>query len=175
MPVFLKYAVIVLLFFLCAILQVSLLPYVSITGAVPNLLFIVFFAALFFQKKQDVTFGFTMAVVAGFLLDIITPLRFGVSIVILLAVYFIYRGLIRFFQEADANTLIWYFLGIFLALFLVYYALLYVASKLIASPIQTGASTVGVLAYSLVLAAVIFFVWQTFFGKRPEDNQLKLL
>jgi len=171
----LKYTTTVLLFFLCAITQVSLLPYVSIMGVAPNLLFVVFFATLFFQKKQDIVFSFFVVTLAGFLLDMITPLPFGVSIVMLLMMYGMYRWLTRFLREADANIMLWYYLATFLGLFFAYDILLYLASRLVGSPVSLGASTLIALAYSVVLAAAVFFVCQQLFGKAAENNQLKLL
>ncbi len=158
----LKYPVLIVMFILGAIVQSSLWPYFAIAGVVPNLIFVLFFLIIFFEKKQEYILGFFMALLAGVLLDITMSLNFGVSIVSLLVIYIVYKMVSRFLKEAQGKNLVFYFAMVFSVAFLGYQAV-------------AGASTIPGLAYSLVVAIAIFYLYKNFGAKKSDDNQLKLL
>lgn len=157
-----KYPIFIIALILAAIVQSSFWPYLAIAKTVPNLIFIVFFIIIFFEKNSEYMLGFFMALLAGFLLDIILSLNFGISIASLLVIYIVYKIVSRFLKEAQGKSLTLYFAGMFSVAFLVYHVI-------------AGTPTIYGLLYSLAMAMIGFYFYKTFFYKNREDNQLKLL
>src|SRR3989344_8367651 len=160
-----KQIIIVALFFLFTLLQASFLPYFNILGAVPNLVFIMFFTIAFFENKHSYALGFFTAVVAGFFLDMILPFFFGISILSLIAIYFLAKLAGHFLREGEDKYPMKYFIPMFSVAFVAYYAALYVLSSFAKVQSDFGVVTGISLGYSLVFALIGFFVYKTLFKK----------
>ena len=76
-----KYTITTILFFVLSLIQSSFLPFFSIVGQIPNLVFILFYVILFFDNRGE---SFFWAILVGFLLDVFMPSYFGISIISLL-------------------------------------------------------------------------------------------
>src|SRR3989344_7230957 len=100
-----KYPIIVLLFLVATLLQTSFLPYFSVMGNILNLVFILFFILIFFtclqktKKSHTDDNGIFISIIAGFILDALSPFYFGVSIVALLIIYFGIKTVFYFLKE----------------------------------------------------------------------------
>jgi rod shape-determining protein MreD len=71
---------------LVTIIQITLIPKLSIWQAIPNLLLIIVLAqAILLYEKE----GIWWAMIGGILLDLILPLRFGVWTISLLIIFFV--------------------------------------------------------------------------------------
>lgn len=172
-----KYPFTIVLFFLFVILQTSFLTYFDIIGAVPNIVFILFFILVFFEDKNQYDFGFWTAVVAGFFLDVFLPSYFGISIISLLIVYFLVKISIQFLKEWASKFPIFYFIPIFLGCFFVHNAFLQLSSWLFGFPFHniSGIKVLIAGTYNLVIASGGFYIYKKLVRKNNDENQLKLL
>ena len=148
-----KYPIIILSFFIAALLQVSFVSYFNIMGLVPNLIFILFFILFFFSKKEE---SFFISLIAGFFLDIISPSYllfsrqiFGISVIALSLVYFFQKLIIYFFKKDDSKYLIFYFLPLFSLNFILYNAILYLFSIIFGFGFNIGVNLIISLIYNL--------------------------
>ncbi len=170
-----KFVVFFLTCFICAVLQASFLPYFSIWGAVPNLIFIAFFLSLFFLHKKELWQGFFLAISAGFFMDVIYLNRFGISMVALLVIYFLHTLILSFFQESRGRNLIFNFMVEFSVLFLAYQSIIYIFSKVFVFSFEISTSVLISLVYSLCFATMGFYICQKLFYQSENSSQLKLL
>ena len=166
---------IALLFFILAIIQASFFPYFAIMGAVPNVVFALFFILIFFEEKQEYSVGFFTAILAGFFMDVFLPFYFGVSMIILLSIYFLQKLVVGFLKEGQDKYPILYFIPTFSACFILYYAAWYLVSLFSSIKLNFGFITLVSLAYTLVFACIGFYLYKKFFYKKDEGKQLKLL
>ena len=169
-----KYVIIAMLFFIFSWLQASFLPYFSVLGAIPNLIFILFFIIVFFEQSSGRAVPITTAIIAGIISDLFLPSPFGVSIAAFLVIYFLYRIISHFLRSGQSDHLVFYFIGMFSVLFVAYHALLYLAGMLFPVEASLGATTFISLVYSLAFGLAGFYVGKALFAK-SFDNQLKLL
>ncbi len=170
-----KYVILFLTCFLFAILQISFLPYFSIFGSAPNLIFSLFFLVIFFLQNKEYMQGFFMAIVAGFFMDVTLPGKFGISIISFLIIYFLHKAIIHFFQSSQTKNLIFYFTTEFIGLFLVFQFLLYLFSNFFNVQLQISSSVLVSLLYSLFFTIIGFYICKKLFYQNTDDNQLKLL
>jgi len=168
----LKYLLITLLFFIFALLQISFLPYIDMTLAMPNMVFILFSILIFFGRKEE---GFFTAAVAGFFSDLFLPSYFGISIISLLAIYFFQRFTNHFFTKDQNEYLIFHFIAIFSVSFIVYHVLLYAFSIIFHVEFHSAWGVIISLIYNLMFATVGFYIYKKFIKKNDQENQLKLL
>ena len=100
----------ILLIFLAAILQISLFPKISIFSALPNLIFLATMILIFTNREDE---ALIWAGLGGILLDLFSPVRFGIFLFPLLVIYFLTSILVkRIFT--DPNLIIaasFFFLG----------------------------------------------------------------
>ena len=177
----LKYPILFLLFFIAAIMQASLLPYILIWGAMPNLIFIIFFIVIFFEdlplqeSSHQSSEGFFLALAAGFFLDILFPSYFGVSIIALLAIYFLKKATAHFLQQTNDTYLIFYFIIMFALGFAVYQGFVYVFSLLFHIEFLVGFYISAQLFYNILVAFLGFYIYKIFLWQQGSNNQLKLL
>ena len=169
-----KYLIIALLLFIAALLQASFFPYFAVAGAIPNLVFAIFFILIFFESKDGAAESLFTAVAAGFFLDMFLPSFIGLGIGIFLIMYVVDKLAMNFFNRTGEDNLVFYFIGTFCASFVVYSALVYGASLLFGFEFLVGAPTLVSLAYSLVFAIPGFYLAKALFYK-DISNQLKLL
>ncbi len=171
---FLKWCIFLVVVFSAAVAEVSFVTRFNIFGAVPNLVFMVFFLALFLSGKNNYQWHFFIAVTAGVFLDVIGSRYFGISSVALLILYGVNLAIWRFFQQTQGQHQIFYFAGLFFGSLLLYDGLLYLASIIFSFSFELGLQTFIGLCYSLIVACAAFFLYQKFLGKDFDKNQLKL-
>jgi len=162
----------VLLLIIGALLQQSFLPYFSIMGAFPNLIFIVFFLAVFFEEKHQYYWGILFAGLCGLVLDIFSPFRFGYSIIILAILYLATKVSIYMIKERQDKYLVFYFAPMFLVAYSLYIILinLFAHFPRIGVTWQEGVAS---LVYNVLVALVIFYLYQ-WFQRATSHRQLRL-
>ncbi len=173
---FLKYPIIVLLFLILAILQVSFLVHFSIIGITPNLVFILFFILIFFSCLQGNEYhqGIFYAIIAGIILDVLSSFSFGYSAVSLLLIYLLIKIVIYFLKEIHNEYILFYFIPIFLISFIFYNILMYIFFNF---PYLRFNFTKGILielVYNLIFVLFVFFIYKYINNKSQKDRQLKL-
>jgi len=118
-----KFLAIFLIFVVLALTQASFLTELSIHGAVPNLVFILFFLIIFFASRRQISFeDFFWIIIAGFLLDIFTLSYLGFSIIFLLIITVALKWIVGSLSDREDKFPIVYFIPLFI-LALVFYAL----------------------------------------------------
>ncbi len=167
-----KYSIIALLFFVFSLIQAAFLPFFSIMGQFPNLVFILFYLILFFDENEE---SFFWAVMAGFLLDISLPSFFGISIISLLILYLFKKVLHYFVKDIQGKYFIVYFIVLFSVNFLIYNCLIYIASLIFGFQFTVSLALIVALIYNIAFLLPGFYIY-TFLAK-PDylDNQLKLI
>ncbi len=193
----LKYPIIIVLFFLLALLQISFLPYFAITGVVPNLVFVLFFILIFFNPNihknstqqsgiNEYYEAFFYIIIAGGMLDIFSALNFGTSILFLCVIYFLIRIITSYFLKIPAEEtlkmpgeigktktvhLLVYVSVIFLISLIVYDLLEYVFLDFPHFPSRPVFFIQ--LSYNLALAMVMVMIYQGI-TNHPKKKQLTL-
>ena len=156
-----------------ALLQMSFVGYISIFGAVPNLLFIAFFIIIFLEKQDEYYRGFLEVITAGFLLDVVTASYFGIAITALLAVYLFKKAVFYFIRDIQDAYLILYFLPLFISSLLVYDAIVYGFSLLLDFNMSFSWVWMVALWYNAIVATVMFYLYQATY-RETSSNQLSL-
>ena len=167
-----KYSVLALLFFFFSLIQASFLPFFSVMGQIPNLVFILFYLVLFFDENDEALFW---AVVAGFLLDVFSPFYFGTSILILIFIYLARKLFSYFLKDIQGKYFIVYFIALFSLNFILYNILMYVSSIVFGFGLPIGLVLIVSLVYNIVVLVPGFYMYR--FLAKPDylENQLKLL
>lgn len=160
----LKALVIILLFYFFALLQNSFLPHFNIFGAVPNLVFILFFLLMFFSVRggpspkadapREQALGWQnifYAIAAGFFLDIFSFSYFGASIAILFLMAFLIKKIINSLK----NLSIVFFIPLFLVFFTAYEIIfrLYLSANF-------GRNFYIEIVYNLAFAILGFYIYK---------------
>lgn len=166
----LKYLIIILLFYFFALLQNSFFPHFDLFGATPNLIFIMFFALLFFSARGEPALGWKnifYAVSAGLFLDIFSYRYLGASALLLLFIGFFVKKAQGQLQEKKNNSFPFiYFLPLFLFAFLAYDLLLKFSPNLKGFAAE--------IVYNLFIASVGFYVCKKFLKFGIDNPQLNL-
>ena len=171
----LRYGVIILIFFVLALLQASFLPYFNILGAIPGLVFILFFLLLFFQREREFRQDFLGAIVAGFLMDMYSSFPFGFHIASLIAICLINTGADYFVKDSQGKHQLLYFTGFFAFYFAVNQALLFGFLRIFGMDFHFDTVTIFItLAYSLPFAIIGFYGYKKLANQVVQDSQLKL-
>ncbi len=108
------------LFYLLAVLQSSFFVRFNIMGIAPNLVFILFFIIIFFEKNSSYYEIMFWSIVAGFLLDVFSYSYFGVSIVLLLVIGILLKKAMQSLREKKDKYPIAYFMPLFLVFYIFY-------------------------------------------------------
>lgn len=167
-----KYIITALLFFVLSIVQSSFLPFFSVIGQVPNLVFILFYLILFFDNRGE---SFFWAIIAGFLLDVFMPSYFGISIISLLVIYLLKKILDYFLKDIQGKYFIVYLIFLFSINFVIYNVLVYISYLILGSSYELSLSLMVSLAYNIIILLPVFYIYKLI--ARPDylENQLKLL
>lgn len=171
---FLKLAIIILVFFTLALLQTNFFPYFSILKTVPNLIFVLFFILIFFEKPGEYFQGIFSVIIAGFLMDATSLFYFGISIISLLIIYIFKNITFYFLKEIQYQYLILYFIPMFSISFFLHNVILYLFSAIFNFSFNFELSILVSLAYSLIFALAGFYIQKYFSDKEVKDSQLKL-
>lgn len=148
-----KALIIVILFYLLALLQNSFFTYFSVFGAIPNLVFILFFLLVFFTKKNHPYQILFLVLSAGFFLDIFSHNYFGKYIILLLIIGVLIKKTQSLLKSLNDNFPFVYFLP----LFLIYYIIFEVFSLFSFSSVFFAGT-----AYNLIVASVFYFVFKKY-------------
>ena len=119
-----KYLLIIILFYLFAILQTSFFIYFTLFGSVPNLIFILFFILIFFSNKNSYYSAIFFAILAGLFLDIFSVSNLGISIIVLTAIGLIVKKILSLLKEQNEDYPFVYFFVLFLSSLIIYNLLL---------------------------------------------------
>jgi len=170
--IILKYSIVTLLFFVLFLFQNSFLPFFNIVGQIPNLVFILFYLLLFFDKNEE---SFFWSIFAGFLLDVFSPYYLGISIISLLIIYLAKKLLNYFLKDIKGKYFFVYFISLFSVNFILYNLLIYIFSLIFGFQFTIGMVLIVSLAYNIILLIPGFYIYR--FLVRPDylENQLKLL
>lgn len=169
-----KHLIVIFLFFIFFFAQTIFLPRFNIISSVPNFVFVLFFLIIFFEEKKGYDHNFFPAFVAGFFLDIYPLSYFGLSIVLLSVVHFFKETADYFLEKTQGKYIIFYFISLFSACFVLYDVLIYFLSFLLNFQFNFGWRTLQSLAYSLIFAIAGFYVWKTISDYAKKNRQLKL-
>lgn len=177
----LQYPVIFIIFYFLALLQNSLLAHFNVSGAVPNLVFILFFTLVFFSFSEKRAFNWDAifySAVAGIFLDIFSATIFGLSVILLLLEAF----LIKKAQKAlrgwqNDNYPVIYFLALFFVSLIAYYLLSNGLNHFFGfSGVKTSLSWsfLAESIYNIAFASLIFWVYKNFIFPKINTRQLSL-
>jgi len=162
-----KYLIITVLLYLFAVMQNSFFVHFSFFGAVPNFVFIIFFTLIFFTKNDNYCQIAFVAAASGLFLDIFSYMRFGTSIIFLLAIGFIFKKIQSMLQmNRSSDFPLIYFLPIFTVMLAVYSLILNRAGFNIVFAAE--------LIYNLFFATIAFYIYKRFLRASVDDHQLKL-
>src|SRR3989344_5859260 len=161
-----KYSIIIFLFLVVSIIQASFLPFFAFMGIVPNLIFALFFILIFFENKRTHNtiesfsiyhelaspHGFFLAIIGGFFLDIFSLRYVGTSIFLALVIFFLAAAVMHFLRESREPRMIWSFIALFTACFMVYEVVLRSFAGL---SIDSG--IIVSLIYTMIFACIGFY------------------
>ncbi|MGA2417823.1 MAG: rod shape-determining protein MreD [Candidatus Staskawiczbacteria bacterium] len=173
-----KYFIIIVLFYFLEILQNSFFVHFNLFGAIPNLVFVLFFLLVYFDDSKNYYQIVFYAISAGLFLDLFSSTYFGVSITLLLLIGFLIKKAQAVLQEKKNNKFPFvYFLPLFIISLLVYSLLLafflykFNIIKIISS-INGGFA--AEIVYDLLFASITFYIYKKFLQSGINDRQLKL-
>lgn len=172
---YIRYGLVGVLFFAATLVQSSVVPFFSIKGAVPQLLFVLFFLALFFKHSPAVPLGILLVAVAGFFMDVISPFPFGISMGALGLVYAFYLVINTFIERGQGRYLVFEYIGLFCLCFAIFYGALYLLAVTFTPAYAPSKIYWGHLAYSIPFALAFFYIYAKFFHSKENEKQLKLL
>jgi rod shape-determining protein MreD len=116
----LKYLIIIILFYFFALLQNTFFLHFSLLGAVPNLVFILFFLTVFFSPKKISYIFFLYAVFAGLLADNFLYTHFGLSVILFIIIGYFAKKMQTALKEKEDKYPFVYFILLFLIWLLIY-------------------------------------------------------
>lgn len=174
----LKYPFIFLIFFILGLFQFSFLPYLNIGGAVLNAFFILFFVLAFFslsnqgfRKNKSFYLGadvIYLAIISGFFADVFSSSVFGSYTVSFLIISFFVKISLHNLKEGQDKFSVLYFILLFLPAFvfnkLFSDLILYLTNHLY--PTNLSWIFIGELAYNLLLATIVFYVFKKLQDKK---------
>jgi len=166
-----KILAVILLFYFFALLQNSFLTHFNLFGAIPNLVFTLFFLLVFFEKKDPSAcaginyYIIFLAITAGFFLDILSYTYLGPSIVLLIIIGFLLKKTQSLLKNSGDNHPFIYFLPLFIIFLLAYDLLLGLylyfldPNKII---ISIGIETIFSIIYNSLVASAFFYIYKKF-------------
>jgi len=159
METWLKSIILFLLFGFLAIFQISFLVHFNIIGTTPNLIFILFFLAVFFSGRDKSTprfkTAFFSALFAGLFLDIFYFSYFGLAIILLLIMAYILKYILFLLKKTRDEYPIVYFAPLFI-LFFIFFNIFLTTSI----PILNWVFLVEII-YNLIFALLGFYIFKT--------------
>ncbi len=153
----------ILLFYFFAILQVSFFVHFAILGAILNPVFILFMLVVFFLPKKIDYRIFMYAIIAGLLLDAFSYTYFGISVILLFIVGYLFKKMQITLKETGDGYSPAQFFTLFLLWFAVYEIMQILYYKLF-DPLHVsmlfGVSFFACIAYNAVVALVGFYIFK---------------
>jgi rod shape-determining protein MreD len=171
-----KSLILVLIFCFFALLQNSFFTHFNLFGATPNLVFILFFLLVFFEKKDSSFLIVFTAVLAGFLLDIYSSAYLGPSIVLLIIIGLLSKGIQSLLKNKGDNHPFAYFLPLFIVFLLAYDLLIDLClyflgqNKII---ISFGVETIFAIIYNIIIASAFFYIYKKLLRNLADGKNLQ--
>lgn len=167
----LKILITIILFYLFAVLQNNFFVHFGLFGSVPNLIFLLFFLTVFFEKKKSYYWIALWAFCAGIFLDLFSYTFFGVSPVLLLLIGLIAKKIQLSLKEKDEKFPLSHFLPLFIASFMAYDLLLQAYLRFFDPArllLNFGWNFLGSVIYSLFFGVIGFFIYKKVSGRRTN-------
>ena len=147
-----------------ALLQGSFLTHFTFFGAIPNLVFILFFLLVFFEKFNQSYEVVLLSLVAGGLLDVISPYKYiGPSVILLVLIGILLKKAQSALKNKDDGYPYAYFLPLFVVFLLAYelslglYLFFIDPAKIVSN---FGLSTIINMTYNSVVASIMFYIYK---------------
>jgi rod shape-determining protein MreD len=154
-----KYPIIIFLFYLLAVLQNTFFARFNLFSVIPNFVFTFFFLLVFFSEIKEALFG---ALIAGFFTDLFSSSRFGIFILLFVAIGFLAKKMQSLLKEKKDAYPLFYFLALFLFWFIIYELLFLVGGGMFLAK-----KFVLETASNLLLASFAFYIFKFFIiGKK---------
>jgi len=171
-----KYLITILLFYFFALLQSSFFIYFNVFGAVPNLIFVLYFTVIFFDKKNNYYSAIFYAMLAGLFLDIFSTYKIGLSIVLLVIIGILIKKVQSSLSETKDDYSFAHFAILFFASFLIYHlslkaCLYFLNPNFIA--LTLNFKFLAELMYSLFFGAVGFYICKNLLKLDKNNKQNK--
>lgn len=168
-----KYIIIIILFYFLAVLQNSFFTHFNLFGSGPNLVFILFFILIFFSAKSEPSLGQTVifyAIIAGLFMDLFSPDFFGPSIILLLAEGFVLKKTLGLLREKKGDSRPFaYFLPLFFVAIIIYnLSLNLFFARSLSQSFITG------IIYNMAIASATFFIYKKITATSADTRQLTL-
>jgi rod shape-determining protein MreD len=160
-----KFLIIILFFYIFALLQNSFFSHFNLFGAVPNLIFLFFFLLVFFLGKNNIYQVVFLAAIAGFFLDVFSFTYLGFSIVLLLIIGFLLKKTQSLLKNRQDNYSFIYFLPLFIIFLLIYNAF---------SGMTFSSQVIFSIIYNSLAVSVLYYFYKKFFHEAVDDRQLNL-
>jgi len=153
----------IFLFYFFAILQSSFFVHFNLFGAVPNLVFILLFFTFFFGSQKINYINILYVVLAGLFLDIFSYAPIGLSIILLLIIYYLEKRIQNYLKEGRDKYPFIYFLPSFFTCLITYNILVMLFMRFVDSShavMDFGISFFGAIIYNLIFATVGFWIFK---------------
>ncbi|OGZ83822.1 MAG: hypothetical protein A2599_03015 [Candidatus Staskawiczbacteria bacterium RIFOXYD1_FULL_39_28] len=158
----LKYITTIISFYFFAILQNSFFTQFSFFGAIPDLIFVLFFTFIFFTENKNFYEIVFYYLLAGIFAYIFSDVNFTISLILFLIIASLTKKAQEILKSRqDDNYPLIYFLPLFFVALIVYDFLL-------------GAVSLAGMIYNLTIAVIIFFIYKKFIFSGVNTRQLKL-
>jgi hypothetical protein len=179
MNIWIKYLIIICVFYVSAVLQKSFFTHFSLGGGILNLVFCFFILFIFFSVQNRFFYWEIIfyATTAGFFLDIYSSLPMASSVLILLVIGLLIKKFQFELLEKDETHPFFYFVSVFLFSFLFYiFCLNILLYFLDGKHIFTNLNFkfVTELMYNLFFASIIFILYKRFFKESGGTKQMPL-
>jgi len=168
---------IIALSYFFVLLQNSFFVHFNLIGAVPNLVFILFFLIIFFLGDKPSGSGLAsgwniiiLAMITGFFLDIFSYTYIGPSIVILMAIGFLLKKIKILLSDREGTPSLTYYLPLFIVSLLAYDLLINIylyfldINKII---MIFDIKIIIYIIYNCIFATIAFFIYRRFFKSFP--------
>lgn len=172
-----KYLIIICVFYVSAVLQKSFFTHFNPNGAFLNLVFCFFILLIFFDKNKNFYRISFYSLLAGFFLDIYSSLPIGFSVLVLLATGLLIKKTQFELIEKDEAHPFFYFILMFLFSFIFYtfcldVFLYFFSGRHIFTNISLKFAIE--LLYNLLFALIIFILYKNFFLTKENSKQMPL-
>jgi rod shape-determining protein MreD len=152
-----------LLFYVFALLQRSFFAQLNIFGAIPDLVFILFFLTAFFAEKDNNYQIIFLAITAGFFSDVFLYAYLGPSIVLFVIIGILLKKIQSSLKNRDDKYPFAYFLPLFIIFFLAYYLALSLSIYFMDFNKVVFGFDLGIiyqLVYNLLVASALFYIYK---------------
>lgn len=174
-----KPLIVIIMFYFFALLQSSFFVHFNLFGAVPNLVFVLFFLLLFFEQPGSFapfSKGFDaifLALVGGFFLDVFSFAYLGPSVAIFLIIGALLIKIKKILKATQDPYPFYFFLPLFFVFLVTYNVLISVFyyfagfSKML---IVFNSVTVWSLIYNIFIAVVAFLVYKSISSRKKSSK-----